>query len=110
MSEVDPKTSAITMPKIFFAPKKLHVAVNDWRGVIRKRKIRQNQKERAGGFRTIAVAGPMRDKVWTALKMIPWEESGKGKGKRPAEDEGDREGAGKKPREEPKDEGFGEMF
>jgi hypothetical protein len=97
------------MSKIFISPKNINVAVNDWRGIIRKRKIKQNPTERAGGFRTISLTGPQRDKVWNALKMIPWDDQGKGKGKRTAEDEGDRPDASKKPREEPRDETLGDF-
>jgi hypothetical protein len=97
------------MSKIFISPKNINVAVNDWRGIIRKRKIKQNPTERAGGFRTISLLGPQRDKVWNALKMIPWDDQGKGKGKRTAEDEGDRPEASKKPREEPRDETLGDF-
>jgi hypothetical protein len=109
MSEVPKGGSSIAMPKLFLSPKKLHLAVNDWRGTFKRRKIRQNASERAGGYRTISVIGPQRDKVWNALKMIPVEGNGKGKGKRAAEDEGDSgERAGKKPREDNIDEGLGD--
>jgi hypothetical protein len=99
-SEVPQGGASILMPKLFISPKKLNLAANDWRGTFKRRKIRQNAAERAGGYRTIAVLGPQRDKVWNALKLIPWEDNGKGKGKRVAEDEGDSgERAGKRPKE-----------
>jgi hypothetical protein len=109
MSEVPKDGTSILMPKLFLSPKKLHLAVNDWRGVFRRRKIRQNAAERAGGYRTISIVGVQRDKVWSALKMIPWENTGKGKGKRAAEeDEEPEDRAAKKPKEGPVDEGLGD--
>jgi hypothetical protein len=84
---------SIRRPKLFISGKKLHVACNDMKSVFNKRRLRQNVNERAGGFRTIAVFGKQRDVLWNALKMVPWESTTEGKGKkRAAEDDGGREG------------------
>jgi hypothetical protein len=87
-STVPEGQQSIRRPKLFVTGKKLSVACNDMRSVFNKRKIRQNTTERAGGYRTIALAGKQRDMVWTALKMIPGKEEASSKGKkRGAEDE-----------------------
>jgi len=109
-SEIAPGTTSIRMPKLYVTAKKLHVACNDWKGVLNRRKIRQNTTERAGGFRMIPLVGARRDMVWNALKMIPVKKfEGKGKGKRVAEEE-DVEmdgGSGKKQRVELVEESLG---
>jgi hypothetical protein len=72
--------TSIKRPIIFVTGKRTSIAVGDMKNVFKKRTIRQNENERAGGFRTIAFRGISRDILWTALKTIPWVEEGdKGK-------------------------------
>jgi len=96
LSTFDPSTGKRAMDVILVSMKRIPQAVGDWTNVVKKRRIRQNVAERAAGFRTIQFRGNGRDSIWTALKQIPFEETG-GKRKRASSvDEDDADGAAKK--------------
>jgi hypothetical protein len=69
----------IKRPVIFVTGKRTNIAVGDMKNVFKKRSIRQNENERAGGFRTIGFRGIARDMIWNALKSIPVVEPARGK-------------------------------
>jgi hypothetical protein len=64
-----------SLESIFVTSKKLHVAVQDFAGIVKRRAIRQNAVERAAGFRTMKFTGNARDRIWQALKLLPYKET-----------------------------------
>jgi len=57
---------------IVVSGKKLEAAIDDARAVWSRRYIRQNQKERAAGFRTVKFTGGGRTQLWDELKKMPF--------------------------------------
>lgn len=80
-----PKLSAILT-----SGKKLDIAIADCVNMVKKRRIRQNLKERAAGYRTIKFTGQGRSQIWNTLKLLPFEETEKGK-KRARDDDDDED-------------------
>jgi hypothetical protein len=83
----DPTSRQAVMSAVLISGKKLDIAINDCLSMVKKRRIRQNLKERAAGYRTIKFTGQGRDKIWNALKLLPFEEEGKGKKRARDDDE-----------------------
>jgi hypothetical protein len=91
------------LESILISMKKLSIAVTDARNVRQKRRIRQNQNERAAGFRTLRFTGGGRDRIWNTLRNMKYKSPivEKGKGKRRLDDDEDEdreEGSSKKTR------------
>jgi len=80
---------------ILISGKKLSVAAQEMVGVVKKRVIRQNEQERAAGYRTLKFAGHGRDAIWDALKLLPYKPAPKEK-RRPEAEEEDAAGPSRK--------------
>jgi len=97
-SDIDPKTKKPKLPVILVTGKKLSVAIQDWQGVVKRRRIKQSIAERAAGHRTLKFSGKGRDDIWAALKLLKFTEEQQGKRKREADGDDDDEGPSKKTR------------
>jgi hypothetical protein len=96
-SEIVAGSTIRQLDSILVSSKALASAITDWNGMVSRRAIKQNQTERAAGYRNIRFHSGPRDEIWEALKRnVGKAKVEKGKGKRSMEADGDEEGPSKK--------------
>jgi hypothetical protein len=92
-SSLDSHSGRMSMEFILVSGKKLEAAIDDFRSVVKRRRVRQNIGERAVGFRTMKFGGEARELIWSALKKLKGEKPEPVAGKKRGRSEGP-EGSG----------------